>query len=923
MKKILSLLLLLLAFSCNNESSPETTGGTSSATFDIKILPAARAELAPGESAELSYIITGEVVNPIVSAIAPNQVQVAVIPNADKLGGTINLTLASSVTDEKLQVTILVVAANSTVTKPIDITVKGGGGPVTPPTPGEFIDRRLVRTVKMVEDGTKSSYVWFEYNTQKRVTKATILDNKDNRTTFNYSYPTASSIIATCQEYEMSASFFISEGRLVSVTESGGDRMSFTYDSKGHLTSYNGKTCVWTGEDMTSIQENNHTVNIRPSSRQDNNGVSFLIATSDGDIDDLYTYPVLAPLPGINSAHLPGSVTYQNNFAINFAYEVDSQGCIKTITTDGGQIFYIWYVDEAESADEHPAGDTPPPPAEQIERRPVRTIKLTEHGTKSCYAWFEYNFQNKVTKATLWEKENTTVFNFSYPTQNTIVVNCPEYSMGTTLLLSDGRLASVTESDGDKVTFKYDANGHLASFDDYKCTWTGENMTTMVRGNNESTVIISHTSYKDLNGVSYLMASSSGDIDDLYMYPVLATMPGLNSYNLPSSEVYRYSSNSYTVNFYYGLDSRGYIKTISTGADVDFKIWYTDEAESSEEKPAVDPSDPPSSDILTVSGAQFYAASPSQTQLYRLTGAIDSIVSAEYGDFYIKTADGSNLYIYGANSAAGGYGAANDRTFAARKLRRGDEITMVGYRGVYNGVVQMVYGYVEDSYRLQVSDFVGIYNVVCDRYEFENKLVGWSGTELYYDGEFILFRGMIYNTYEDSSQNWLDNLAVALGYYDDETGTVSLLGSWYNDNFNWYYTDAGENSQHYISIFYPVVFNSTDTDFSWAENVTVGSYSAAGAIVLQPRSELRGSTEFGFERKGSKEESRYVFLDHEYDVEQSQVGNVTYRSAVMQFWYMTRQSTSVSSVRKTGRNGAVRTSAPSPSLAKARSRKNR
>lgn len=894
MKKILSLLLLLLAFSCNNESNPETTGGTSSATFDIKILPAAKAELAPGESAELSYIITGEVVNPIVSAIAPNQVQAAVIPNSDKLGGTINLTLASSVTDEKLQVTILVVAANSTVTKPIDITVKGGGGPVTPPTPGEFIDRRLVRTVKMVEDGTKSSYAWFEYNTQKRVTKATIQDNKDNRATFNYSYPTANSIIATCQEYEMSASFFISEGRLVSVTVSGGDRMSFTYDSNGHLTSYNGKTCVWTGEDMTSIQDNNHTVNIRPLSRQDNNGVSFLMATSDGDIDDLYTYPVLAPLPGINSAHLPGSVTYQNNFAINFAYEVDSQGCIKTITTDGGQIFYIWYVDEAESADEHPAGDTPPPPAEQIERRPVRTIKLTEDGTKSCYAWFEYNSQNKVTKATLWEKENTTVFNFSYPTQNTIVVNCPEYSMTTTLLLSDGRLASVTESDGDKVTFKYDANGHLASFEDYKCTWTGENMTTMVRGNNESTVIISHTSYKDLNGVSYLMASSSGDIDDLYMYPVLATMPGLNSYNLPSSEVYRYSSNSYTANFYYGLDSRGYIKTISTGADADFKIWYTDEAESSEEKPAVDPSDPPSSDILTVSGAQFYAASPSQTQLYRLTGAIDSIVSAEYGDFYIKTADGSNLYIYGANSAAGGYGAANDRTFAARKLRRGDEITMVGYRGVYNGVVQMVYGYVEDSYRLQAKDFEGTYSVFLDMYEFEDQMVSWTGTKLFMEEDFMYFEKFSYVGYGESWA-YLDTYATAISLYDDESGTFCLLGDWFNSGYNWHYNGQDVD---YISIFYPVKADMSEKDYSLYDDVQVGGRTARGTVVLQPRSELRGSSGFGLERKGSAEESQFIFQDYEFDKDAGTTGQMSYRSEVMQFNYMTKSQSSGSSLSR-------------------------
>ena len=932
MKKIPALLLLLLAFACTNKSNPENSGsstpGSTSTSFDVKIRPSSKVELAPGESTKLTYEITGNVTNPTVTASAPSQVQVVVTPASDKLSGTLDITLASSVSASSYQFTLNVAADGATVTKTIDVAVDER---VTPqPTPGGLTPRRPIRTIKMVETGDEA-YIWFEYDSQNRVTKASIWVDYDKEIKeYTFSYPTSSTVVATYVPNGSTFTFFISEARLMSFTEPGNAKMTFNYDASGKLSSFDqgSKTnCTWSGDDLTAFSNSsglNQTMSY--SSKADNNGISFLLAYSAGDLDEMDLYfllPVIAPLAGINSAHLPKSQTLNysgTSSTVSYDYDIDSQGSIKTILTDDGIILNIWYTDEAESADEKPAGMVPPPPAEPIERRPVRTIKLLDE-KEDRFAWFEYNSQNKVTKATLWDGGTSIDYNYTYPTQNSVVVSCPANNMSVTLFMSEGWLTSITPSSGDKITFVYDSKGHLYSFDERTCTWTGDDLTSI--DEEKSSISLSYGTNQDKNGASFMIALTEGDIEDMYLFPVLSTMPGLNSAHLPVRKTFGSSyGGGFSINFVYTFDNQGCIKTITSDGSQGFKIWYNDEPESSEEKPDVDPVVPPVSDAITVSGEQFFAASPSETQLYRITGAIDSIKDDDYGDFYLKTADGYYLYIYGANSTPGGYGAANDHTFAARKLRRGDEVTMVGYRGVYNDQVEMLFGYVEDSYRLQASDFAGTYFVFCDMYEYEEQFVFWSGTQVIPDGEFLLFQGMSYYSYSDSSNNWLDNSATALGYYDDDSGTVTLLGGWYNSNYNWYYTSGGPDSQRYISLFYPVLANNSEKKYSFLDNVSVGPYSGTGAIVLQPSCELRGSDYFGFERKGTPEESQYIFLDYEYDVEQRKTtGSPLYRSSIHQFWFMYRTSTSYSSSKNFGPRNFTSASTPVAEQVKVRKRR--
>ena len=541
---------------------------------------------------------------------------------------------------------------------------------------------------------------------------------------------------------------------------------------------------------------------------------------------------------------------------------------------------------------------TPPTPGEAIDRRPVRTIKLVEDGTKSYYAWFEYNGQNKATKATLQDnKGNKATFNYSYPTASSIVVNSQEFNMSTSFFSSEGRLVSISESDGDRMVLTYDTNGHITSFDGKTCMWTGEDMTSMISGS--STLNIKPSARNDNNGVSFLIAVSDGDMEDLYMYPVLAPSPGINSAHLPASLTYQ---NNFTVNFAYEVDSKGCIKSITTDNGQVFYIWYKDEAESSDEKPAVDPVTPPSGDIKTVTGAQFLAATPSQAQLYRLTGAIDEIYNAEYGDFFMKTADGERINIYGASSSAIGYNGSNDKTFPNKKLRKGDEVTMVGYRGDFKGSPEMEFGYVEDYYRLQASDFVGTYTYWVDMIEKEEKPDYLPGAQISTYGSFLVVHGL--DGYFDEHDTYWSSAAYAV--YDDNAGTVTLLGGYSNGDWAWYFTN--DESQNYLSYFFPVIVDFDNDTITGRDAVKMGDLLPYGIMVLWPRSELRGSAGFGLERSGEPSDYIYIVEDYLYDKESDTVGDYYGRGPVLRFWFMTKQQGSTSSVSKRNMRSPVRIS---------------
>ncbi len=87
--------------------------------------------------------------------------------------------------------------------------------------------------------------------------------------------------------------------------------------------------------------------------------------------------------------------------------------------------------------------------------------------------------------------------------------------------------------------------------------------------------------------------------------------------------------------------------------------------------------------------AEFNAAAEDDNVYYELTGTITNIKNTQYGNFDIVDATGS-VYVYGLLDGKGG-----DKydTMAEKGLSEGDLITLRGYRGSYNGLIEVMGGY--------------------------------------------------------------------------------------------------------------------------------------------------------------------------------------------------------------------------------------
>ena len=97
-------------------------------------------------------------------------------------------------------------------------------------------------------------------------------------------------------------------------------------------------------------------------------------------------------------------------------------------------------------------------------------------------------------------------------------------------------------------------------------------------------------------------------------------------------------------------------------------------------------------DPKTVTVAEFISAAESSTQPYQLTGTIGGSINAEYGNFDLTDATGT-VFVYGLTATNLGYGSKNDKSYGSLGLKAGDKVTLIGYRGSFNGKDEVVYAY--------------------------------------------------------------------------------------------------------------------------------------------------------------------------------------------------------------------------------------
>ena len=95
--------------------------------------------------------------------------------------------------------------------------------------------------------------------------------------------------------------------------------------------------------------------------------------------------------------------------------------------------------------------------------------------------------------------------------------------------------------------------------------------------------------------------------------------------------------------------------------------------------------------VTEVSIAEFLAKPDSKDTYYMVTGTIDEIANATYGNLYIT--DGTNrLYVYGCYPGYGATGDFRKDFLAAAGIEVGDKLTMIGYKDTYKETIELCGG---------------------------------------------------------------------------------------------------------------------------------------------------------------------------------------------------------------------------------------
>ena len=189
--------------------------------------------------------------------------------------------------------------------------------------------------------------------------------------------------------------------------------------------------------------------------------------------------------------------------------------------------------------------------------------------------------------------------------------------------------------------------------------------------------------------------------------------------------------------------------------------------------------------IVDCTVAQFLEAETGET-LYRITGVIQKVAKADYGNIYLRDYSGE-MYVYGI-------GAKGD--FQALGLKEGDIVTLVGKRGAYNGNPQMTGGQYETHIPVTdvtIAEFLTkpddknvYYRVTGQITDIDNPTYG--NLTLSDDGGDVYVYGCYpgWGATGDNRKNWLatagieiEDYLTMIGYKDTYNGKIELCGGIY------------------------------------------------------------------------------------------------------------------------------------------------
>ncbi|MBR1881864.1 MAG: BACON domain-containing protein [Muribaculaceae bacterium] len=96
--------------------------------------------------------------------------------------------------------------------------------------------------------------------------------------------------------------------------------------------------------------------------------------------------------------------------------------------------------------------------------------------------------------------------------------------------------------------------------------------------------------------------------------------------------------------------------------------------------------------VTEVSLDEFLTKEDNTGVYYMVTGTVDEIVQATYGNLYLKSGD-TRLYVYGTYPGWGATGDFRKNMLATAGIEVGDKLTIVGPKGTYNGTPQVNGGF--------------------------------------------------------------------------------------------------------------------------------------------------------------------------------------------------------------------------------------
>ena len=95
--------------------------------------------------------------------------------------------------------------------------------------------------------------------------------------------------------------------------------------------------------------------------------------------------------------------------------------------------------------------------------------------------------------------------------------------------------------------------------------------------------------------------------------------------------------------------------------------------------------------VTEVTIAEFLSKEDNPNVYYMVTGTLDEIANADYGNVYLKDGD-QRLYVYGCYPGWGATGDARKYCIENEEIKVGDKLTVIGVKSTYKGTPQVANG---------------------------------------------------------------------------------------------------------------------------------------------------------------------------------------------------------------------------------------